>query len=243
MRILIVEPREAVANALISGLSRLKAGCETIEPRDLIELFERDDADGSECAVVIGGVEDAVAQLSDVRQHNFEGAVVALLDQRSSETAIRLLGAGADDVMVKPVNAAELYARLQAVRRRSHGHSAGMLHLGQLTVYFDGRDPEVAGQRVKLSHREHAIFTHLALQAGKVVSKNSVYEAVYGMMDSQPFDKVIDVYICKLRKKLSRATGGEQYIETVYGRGYKLDKPERLMDGPEADGEEERSVA
>ncbi len=74
--------------------------------------------------------------------------------------------------------------------------------MGEVTAYFDGRDPEVAGERVKLSRREHAIFQHLALNAHRVISKAAIYDAVYGMADDQPFDKVIDVYICKIRKKI-----------------------------------------
>jgi two-component system cell cycle response regulator CtrA len=84
---------------------------------------------------------------------------------------------------------------------------------------------------VFLSGREHAVFRQLALNASRVVSKAAIYDAVYGMAEDQPFDKVIDVYICKIRKKIaSVAGGGHSYIETVHGRGYKLSSPDMAAD-------------
>ncbi|PYE84377.1 response regulator transcription factor [Pseudoroseicyclus aestuarii] len=149
--------------------------------------------------------------------------VLTMRDMRNSAHAAALLDAGADDDLVVPIKAQELRSRIHAIQRRASGHAAESLQLGEVTAFFDGRDPEVAGQRIKLSRREHAIFHHLALNAEKVVSKAAIYDAVYGMAEAQPFDKVIDVYICKIRKKIDAAAEtGRQYIETVHGRGYKL---------------------
>ncbi len=236
MRVLLAEPRDSVFDALSKALARSKVRCEPLSEADIDAVLSRQSEAGGECAVLVGGVADQSRFVERLRGEEFRGPILALLDLRSSDDVIRLLGSGADDALVKPINPGEAVARIQAIRRRGHGHVTASLRIGRLTVYFDGRDPEVDGRRLKLSHREHAIFTHLALQAGKVVSKNSVYEAVYGMMDSQPFDKVIDVYICKLRKKIANATAGAQYIETVYGRGYKLDEPvEATSDGASDD--------
>ena len=99
--------------------------------------------------------------------------------------------------------------------------------VGELTAFFDGSDPIVSGSRIKLSKREHSVFQHLALNSNKVISKDAIYDSIYGASIDQPFDKVIDVYICKLRKKFAKAAdSGWQYIETVHGRGYKLTTPE-----------------
>lgn len=226
MRVLISEPREGVFEAIRSALGRNKIRCDALNPGDVDAVVaDENGAEASSVAILIGDIDNRAEYIERLRSRGFDGPILALLDMKSSEETVGLLRAGADDVIVKPVNPSEIEARVAAIRRRSHGHASSRLTIGRLTIYFDGRDPEVDGRRLKLSHREHAIFTHLALQAGKVVSKNSVYDAVYGMMDSQPFDKVIDVYICKLRKKIAKATDGEQYIETVYGRGYKLDEP------------------
>ena len=144
-------------------------------------------------------------------------------DFRNSRDTAAALDAGADDDIVIPVKSVELRSRINSITRRSHGHAAESVNVGEVTAYFDGRDPEISGQVVKLSRREHAIFQQLVLNAGRVVSKATIYDAVYGMSEEQPFDKVIDVYICKIRKKIDQsAASGHNYIETVHGRGYKF---------------------
>lgn len=156
--------------------------------------------------------------------------VLVMRDFRSARDTARALDAGADDDIVVPVKAVELRSRVNSITRRAYGHSADHVRLDEVTAYFDGRNPVVNGRTVKLSAREHAIFRHLALNAGKVVSKAAIYDAVYGMAEAQPFDKVIDVYICKLRKKLAAAAvSGHQYIETLPGRGYKLTAAEPAL--------------
>ena len=118
---------------------------------------------------------------------------------------------------------------MNSVIRRLYGHAADSIVMGELTAYFDGRDPIISGSRIKLSKREHSVFQHLALNSNKVISKDAIYDAVYGSSIDQPFDKIIDVYICKLRKKIAAASeSGWQYIETVQGRGYRLMLPETI---------------
>lgn len=172
-----------------------------------------------------GSVLDQICKLRDAGCHN---PILDMRDFRNARSAASTLDHGADDDLVIPIKAVELRSRINAILRRAHGHAAQSVSIGEVTAYFDGRDPEVAGQRVFLSGREHAIFQHLALNARKVMSKAAIYDAVYGMSEEQPFDKVIDVYICKIRKKIDAAAqSGHRYIETVHGRGYKLSPPER----------------
>lgn len=166
-------------------------------------------------------------QIGNLRGAGCRNPVVVIRDFRNARAAARTLDHGADDDIVIPVKGFELRARINSITRRVHGHAAQSVSIGEVTAYFDGRDPEVSGQRVFLSGREHAIFQHLALNARKVMSKAAIYDAVYGMAEDQPFDKVIDVYICKIRKKIDAATrSGHRYIETVHGRGYKMAPPE-----------------
>lgn len=167
---------------------------------------------------------------SHIRAFRNAGCVnplIVLRSFRNAQETAELLNLGADDVIVSPIRGAELLSRTNSVIRRLCGHAADSIVLGELTAYFDGRDPEVAGNRIKLSKREHSVFQHLALNSKKVISKDALYDAIYGASIDQPFDKVIDVYICKLRKKFSSASKtGWQYIETIHGRGYKLSLPE-----------------
>ena len=166
-----------------------------------------------------------------IRNAGCANPVIVLRDFRNARETSELLNLGADDVIVSPIRGTEVLSRTNSIIRRLCGHAADSVVLGELTAYFDGRDPEVSGNRIKLSKREHSVFQHLALNSNKVISKDAIYDAVYGASIDQPFDKVIDVYICKLRKKFASASeSGWQYIETVHGRGYKLSLPEALSD-------------
>lgn len=180
---------------------------------------------------------DTPSTLDHIRRLRDAGArnpVVVMRDFRNARQTAEALDSGADDDIVIPLKAVELRSRINSITRRAYGHAAESITIGEVTAFFDGRDPEVMGRRVKLSRREHAIFQHLALNAPRVISKGAIYDAVYGMADEQPFDKVIDVYICKIRKKLgTAAASGHQYIETVYGRGYKFAPVEPAATEPE----------
>jgi two-component system cell cycle response regulator CtrA len=222
---MILESTATIAEAIGRELRKSRIEYHIADLRDVEEVTSQpttafDDYDG----IIIGNVADPLVQVTALRNSGVACAVLCLLDFRCTASTVNLLRAGADDVLVKPINGSEVSARIEAARRRAHGHTTNELRVGRLTVFLDGRDPEVGGVRLRLSHREHAIFTVLALNHRRVVSKERVYDAVYGMSNSDPLDKVIDVYICKLRKKILQATGSK-YIETVYGRGYKLEAP------------------
>lgn len=164
-----------------------------------------------------------LALIRSLRKSGFRGAIVVLA---ASKVATALLNAGADDVMVTPADPAEMLARLSAVTRRSHGIPAEAIELSDLTIYMDGRHPEVAGQSLPLSAREYQILRYLALNAGRVVPKAAIYDALYALCPMPPFDKIIDVYICRLRAKFAKsAAQGGRFIKTVPGRGYLLTAP------------------
>ena len=171
-------------------------------------------------------------QIRTIRNHGCANPIIVLRNSRNAQETSELLNLGADDVIVSPIRGQEVRSRTNSIIRRLSGHASDSIVLGELTAYFDGRDPLVAGSRIKLSKREHSVFQHLVLNSNKVISKDAIYDAVYGASIDQPFDKVIDVYICKLRKKFASASEtGWQYIETVHGRGYKLSVPDSM---PEA---------
>lgn len=226
MRALLIEPDDGIAAAIGRQLdgARIKHDrADTAAPQDPMTIL--DGEPDAYDAVVIGGVEGAASLVSGMRNQGVQAVVLCLIERRCTPTTVELLRAGADDVLVKPVASAEIRARIEATRRRAHGFTTNAVRAGRLTVFLDGRDPEVDGVRLKLSQREHAILGVLALNHRRFVSKECIYEAVYGLSGSDPIDKVIDVYICKLRKKIAGSTGGGKYIETVYGRGYKFEAP------------------
>jgi len=137
---------------------------------------------------------------------------------------IKGLGFGADDYLTKPFDKRELIARIQAIVRRSKGHSDSVIRTGRLTVNLDTRTVEVDNQPLHLTGKEYGILELLSLRKGTTLTKEMFLNHLYGGMD-EPELKIIDVFICKLRKKLAAATHGRHYIETVWGRGYVLRDP------------------
>ena len=134
---------------------------------------------------------------------------------------VKGLGFGADDYLTKPFHKEEPVARIHAVVRRTKGHVESVITIGDLDVKLDHETAEVNGAPVHLTSKEYQILEVLALQKGTALTKEMLLNHLYGGMD-EPHIKIIDVFICKLRKKLANASGGRNYIETVWGRGYML---------------------
>jgi two-component system cell cycle response regulator CtrA len=162
--------------------------------------------------------------LKKLRVAKVQTPVLILSGIAELDSKIRSFGFGADDYVTKPFHRDELVARIHAVVRRSKGHSQSVIRTGKLSVNLDAKTVEVDGARVHLTGKEYAIVELLSLRKGTTLSKEMFLNHLYGGMD-EPELKIIDVFICKLRKKLSTACEGENYIETVWGRGYVLRDP------------------
>jgi two-component system cell cycle response regulator CtrA len=147
-------------------------------------------------------------------------------------TKVACLGGGADDYVTKPFHKEELVARIHAVIRRSQGHAHTLIKTGDITVNLDTKTAEVNGARVHLTGKEYQLLELLSLRKGMTLTKGMLLNQLYGGMD-EPDLKIIDVFICKLRKKLAAAADGQHHIETVWGRGYMLRDPHRVI-GDEA---------
>jgi len=167
---------------------------------------------------------DGMEVLRELRSAKVATPVLILSGLAESENKVKGLGTGADDYLTKPFNKDELIARIQAIVRRSQGHSESVIQTGKLLVNLDAQTVEVDGQSVHLTGKEYGILELLSLRKGSTLTKEMFLNHLYGGMD-EPELKIIDVFICKLRKKLSTATGDKNYIETVWGRGYVLRDP------------------
>ena len=169
---------------------------------------------------------DGFEVLRRLRDSRVDTPVLILSGLGEAENKVKGLSTGADDYLTKPFDKAELMARIQAIIRRSAGHSQSIISTGKLSINLDAHTVEVTGKSIHLTGKEYGILELLSLRKGTTLTKDMFLNHLYGGMD-EPELKIIDVFICKLRKKLTAATGGENYIETVWGRGYVLRDPEK----------------
>jgi two-component system, cell cycle response regulator CtrA len=162
--------------------------------------------------------------LRSLRSARVATPVLILSGLTSIEDKIKGLGLGADDFLSKPFHKDELVARIHALVRRSKGHAESVIAVGDLVVNLEARTVELRGHKLHLTSKEYQILALLALRQGSTLTKEMFLNHLYGDLE-EPEAKIIDVYICKLRKKLAGASGGLDYIETVWGRGYALREP------------------
>ena len=162
--------------------------------------------------------------LRQLRVAKIDTPILILSGSDDTDSKIRGFGFGADDYMTKPFHREELIARIHAIIRRSKGHAQSIIRTGAVNVNLDAKTVDADGKSVHLTGKEYQILELLSLRKGTTLTKEMFLNHLYGGMD-EPELKIIDVFICKLRKKLAEATGGENYIETVWGRGYVMRDP------------------
>ena len=167
--------------------------------------------------------------LRQLRLAKINTPIMILSGSAEIDTKVKTLGGGADDYLTKPFHKDELVARIHAVVRRSKGHAQSVIHTGDITVNLDAKTVEVNGSRVHLTGKEYQMLELLSLRKGTTLTKEMFLNHLYGGMD-EPELKIIDVFICKLRKKLANASHGRNFIETVWGRGYVLREPSEADD-------------
>jgi two-component system cell cycle response regulator CtrA len=163
--------------------------------------------------------------LRKLRNAKVNTPILILSGMNEPDKKVKGFGFGADDYLTKPFDREELVARIHAIVRRSKGHAQSQIKTGKLVVNLDTKSVEVDTQRLHLTGKEYAMLELLSLRKGTTLTKEMFLNHLYGGMD-EPELKIIDVFICKLRKKLAQATSGDNYIETVWGRGYVLRDPE-----------------
>ena len=169
--------------------------------------------------------------LRQLRLARIDTPTLILSGDDNTDRKIRGLGSGADDYLIKPFHREELVARIHAIIRRSKGHSQSIIETGKIALNLDAKTLELDGKSVHLTGKEYQMLELLSLRKGTTLTKEMFLIHLYGGMD-EPELKIIDVFICKLRKKLSRACANENYIETVWGRGYVLKDPKPRQNEP-----------
>jgi len=212
MRVLLVEDDPSTAKSIELMLSHANLNVYTTdlgeEGIDLAKLYDY----------------DLILRLSRI-----ETPILILSGEDGTESKLKGFGFGADDYMTKPFHREELVARIHAIIRRSKGHAQSIIKTGAIAVNLDAKTVEVSGAPVHLTGKEYQMLELLSLRKGTTLTKEMFLNHLYGGMD-EPELKIIDVFICKLRKKLSEAANGDNFIETVWGRGYVLRDPEPLAE-------------
>jgi two-component system, cell cycle response regulator CtrA len=205
-----VEPHNVVVEAAGTGEDAL----------DLVKVYDFDimildlrlpDVDGADIVRRLRAMHRAVPVL-----------VLSAVDDRQEK--VRALVAGADDYLTKPFDPAELVARVQAIVRRSKGHPASVIRTGRMTVDLANHTVQIDGKPLHVTAKEYGILELLSLRKGMTLTKETFLDHLYGGID-EPEQKIIDVFICKLRKKIAAVANAEHGIETVWGQGYVLKDP------------------
>jgi len=224
MRILLVEDDPTTAQSIELMLKSSGMVVDTTAlGEDGLEISRLYDYDLIVLDIMLPDI-DGYEFLRRLRASRTETPVLILSGLGESEQKVKGLGVGADDYLTKPFDKDELIARIQAIVRRSKGHAQSIIKTGKLAINLDARTVEIESKPLHLTSKEYGILELLSLRKGTTLTKEVFLNHLYGGID-EPELKIIDVFVCKLRKKLSQATGGDNYIETVWGRGYVLRDP------------------
>ena len=163
--------------------------------------------------------------LRRLRRASVRAPVLILAGRAELDYRIKGLGFGDDDLLTNLCDHRELVARIKAIARRSKGHCESTIQTGKLVVNLDTRIVSVDDRPIHLTGKEYGILELLSLHKGTTMTKEMFLNHLYGGIN-EPELKIIDVFVCMLRKKLALATGGNHYIETVWGRGHMLRDPD-----------------
>lgn len=224
MRVLLIEDDPAMSEAI---QKMLKAEDYIVDATDLgedgLELGKIYEHDLVILDLMLPDI-DGYRVLQRLRAARVTTPVLILSGLAEVDSKLKALGIGADDYLTKPFDRRELIARIGALVRRARGLADPIVSVGKMSIDLKGRTANAAEKIIPLSKREFSILELLTLRKGKVVSKETILDHLYGGMD-EPDMKIVDVFVCKLRAKIAKACGGEHYIGTAWGSGYKLEQP------------------
>ncbi|MBB2190125.1 response regulator transcription factor [Gluconacetobacter azotocaptans] len=220
MRVLLVEYDDDTAEGTSGTLRSIGYSVDHVSTGgEAVEMLRRYDYDLALLEMVLPDMA-GYEVVRTIRAARIDTPAMVLSSLVRPQAKVKAFSAGADDYVTKPYDPTELAARVQAVVRRSKGYCEPTLRAGRLKLCLDSREVSVDGRPVHLTGKEYLILQLLLLRKGMVLTKDAFLNHLYGGMD-EPEMKIIDVFICKLRKKLHQA-GVDNLITTVWGQGYML---------------------
>ncbi len=222
---IIVDDRSIVTGGYSSGFDREGVSTAGIEPREFREWISKaseNDVAAIE-AFLIGDCEGRETIPRMIRERS-QAPVLALKERPSLEETLGMFAAGVDDVLRKPVHIREILARVGAISRRAVSESREAM-IGELKVFFDGREIEIGGKPLPLPRRERRILECLMRNRGRRLSKSQIFNAVYGIFDENVDENVVESHISKLRKKLKHKLGYDP-IDSKRYLGYCIKRPD-----------------
>lgn len=228
----IIDERPIVVDGYTSSFKREGICMMGVDPREFAEWIGAVSAADAQAidAFLIGDCENRQHIPGFIRECS-QAPILCLRESQSLGETLCLLTAGADDVLRKPVHPREIVARVSAINRRNREEENGRVIVGDLCIYFDGRDPEIRGVTFPLPRRERRILEYIARNRGRRVTKSQIFNAVYGLFDESVDENVVESHVCKLRKKLKRHLGFDP-IESQRYLGYLLAPGEKSSEPP-----------
>jgi DNA-binding response OmpR family regulator len=219
--IIIVDDREALTDTDKLGFGREGISTEGLAASDFHDWVRT--APEPELAAVeafvLGECSDRRIFPKMIKQRS-RAPVLALNGDRSLQETLDLFACGVDDVIGNLTHTHEILARIKAIKRRAVVESEGSVS-GDIRVFGDGRDPEVAGEQLHLPRRERRILEYLVSNKGRRVTKTQIFNFVYGLFSEEIDENVIESHISKLRKRLRHRLGHDP-IDSQRYLGYRL---------------------
>ena len=229
--LVMVDERRLVVEGYAKGFESEGMALAGFSPVDFLDWIES--APAAEIAAIeaflLGDSDERVACARAIALRS-QSPVVAINDASSLETTLALFAGGFDDVVRKPIHVREVLARLGAIRRRAA--PARIVErtpsAGAVSVFFDGRDPVIAGAPLDLPRRERRILEFLIANRGRRVTKTQIFNAIYGIFDEDVEENVIESHVSKLRKKLRQRLGYDP-IDSKRFLGYCIELDDKRL--------------
>jgi two-component system cell cycle response regulator CtrA len=226
MRVLLIEDDPTVSKSVELMLQSTNIVCDVTNlGEEGVEISKLYDYDIIILDLMLPDM-DGFDVIKRLRNAAIKTPILILSGLTETDDKIKGFGIGADDYLTKPFNKNELIARINAIVRRARGHADATIKIGRLTINLQSHTADVDGESLPLTSKEYAILELLAMRKGSTLTKEMFLNHLYGGLD-EPELKIIDVFVCKLRKKLAKVLDGDTCIETIWGRGYVLRNPQQ----------------